>query len=404
MAASATATATPATPARGVAAASTFSMRAVETDTHVHIEPVERNKYRLIGRHSNGSPYAISVTKEQQDEIDALCSKLNPTGALDFSIKLQGLIHSVGGVETQVFDDHPNFADYTRLREIAKDAISPNIVWKNVLRDHRTSTTENPSFESTSARLQTLEFGAPSQEKALQNEPGLSFDQKKLRLKRHRIMKRILDAARNAADEVGKAVPPADLHTPVRKKHLADVAAQATDGPMKAVLLFEAMHPVELDGLTLDEQTAALQKKRAQAKAWIEGHQVPKKSFFRSEDVNAEEEIQLAQDMARLGCKTHADYRALVAAPRREGPELFYTRLMEAVMKKDRAEIERLIDSPLALLVIDKLNVRDQHLFREKLKADVLNMVADVDHVDRIFNVKASETEAGLVDRFNAII
>lgn len=413
MAATATATATPATSVKGVAAPVILSMHAVESDTHIHIEPVEHKKYKLIGRHSNGSPYAIFVTKEQQEEIDALCSKLNPTGALDFSIKLQELIHSVGGVNTEVFEDHSNYADFIRLREIAKEAISPHIVWKNVPRDHRTSTTEHPSFECTSARLKTLEFGVAAQEKALrrEGEPELSFDQKKLLLKRHRVMNRILSATKNAADEVAKAVPPKELETPVRKKHLADVAAQIADGPMKAILLFEAMHPVEFDGLTVDEQVAALQKKRVQAKAWIESHQIPSLSWSESwaqkqwsAKADQIEETHLAEDMARLGCKTRQDYCALGAASRREGPELFYTRLMEAVVKKDGAEIERLIDGPLALLVIEKLNAQDQHLFREKLKADVLKMMSDVDHINAKFNMRDGESLGDLIERFNAII
>ncbi len=390
-------------------------------DASVVVHAKKLSGYTLYRELPNGERFAISLTKEHQNEIDLLGIKKNPTGAADFLLRLQDCVVFANGSEEELAEGD---LDLQRMRAIANDAIPDNIVWKNFPQGHRASVTDSPAFECTSARLKTLQF-KPADLKQSLIEAG-PLPQHKLRcLKRMTAVKQLLKASKKIVEGIAEKVPPKMLETQSRKQRLAAINVES--GTLPALLAFEATHPVELDSSqTPKEQAESLRLKQGQAKAWIEQHEVPKlesvidqlKQRQRRETVDEREETHCAEDLARLGCQTRTDYRLLKAEPRREGPELFYARLMEAVEKNDPAEIKAIIDGPLFSLVFDKLHVVDQADCREQLKAAVVKMANELDVASKTTKIshatwesepenrglEEQETDKALIQQFSAMV
>ena len=370
-----------------------LALHIAPVETVIHAQPL--NSYTLFRINPyNGEKYPITLSRTKQAEFDALCARLNPTHAADFSINLQDLNGLAGGNEFQLYS---NSQDVLNIREFVHAQWNNTFSWNVQLPGHRTSASNPQSFSHESPRLKNLRFGEAEAEKALQ---GKQFNEKLIQLKRSRAAQHLLEISGTILDQVSELVPNRQLQSANRKAQLLK-QKELLDDRLKAILQFEAFHAV-------DATKQALKTKQSQAKAWIESHpdisRWERAKQLKLSTIDAEEEGLFAEDLARLGCKSKQEYGILGAKDRAEGPEVFYARLTEAVVAGNENEIRNVINGPESLfdVVFGQLNGEDQTRIKARLIAGAIELGTRLSRADAqrqsLQTIEDNRTLAGLFD------
>jgi hypothetical protein len=369
---------------------------APANNIQIHAQVIMNHPVRLTYTTSSGHTYPLlyQLPPEDQRELERIYRALNPEGHPDFQFNVSQQYSRLGadGAVRECGENDQNLQDLRVL--VQKIYGDKHISWKKYPAGWRSSASEQPSFSPTTERLKMLTFGDQHVEKTLKGKaPAVKIAY----LQRDRAARHVLVKTREVLQAVHRDVPVGQLDTGRRQAMLVQTGRHLEEPTFQATLAFEAAHK-----LTPAATAAELQAKKTQAKEWIEGHRTgltksacDKVGFVKSfcdktglgvgesSGIVGEAETQYAEDLARLGCPDRQTYALLGADERAEGPELFYSRLADAVATNNVVEINAVMNSPLFDLAFGQLDVHDQEQVRRNLTVSVSQLGVRLQPTDR---------------------
>ncbi len=342
-------------------------------------------------------PILVELTPEQQARLQELVhgrNGLNREQHPDFAFNVTKLLskRADGTIDHDYDNSHEAVIGLRALFQEIYGA--QHISWGNYPRGHRTHTSASPSFQHTSERLKKLQFTDTQVMAALgsKNTPA----EKIAYLKRNKAARELIRTSRKLTEQ---AITDAEKQPMTSRGQKLRKAKEFLDEPsLEAILAFEAAHQAE-----------AVATKQAAATQWITvDTPAPKVTWsdtgralknlewkWSAPPVHSTEEMHFAQDLARLGCTTRADYAAVSGAEARgDGPAVFYARLAEAVATNNTNEIRRVVEGPFFHLAFPELHQQDLQPMKDTLIGRATSLARKIDAAGN----DNSLTTAGLSD------